>query len=76
MQSHDRGKSKPEVADEVQSRKRSKTRLLLPPQANPEAAEAALKQVIEEWVLPTLLRDFLEEHEISPKNRFSTERGY
>ena len=50
--------------------KRAETRLALPPQANPEAAESALKQVIEDWLLPSLLDEFLTEHGVTPKSRF------
>lgn len=73
MQGHDRAKSKPNMVDEVpfHSRKRAETRLVLPPLANSQAAEAALKQVIEDWLLPRLLEEFLREKGITPKSRFS-----
>jgi hypothetical protein len=78
MQSHDRAKSKPKMVDEVpfHSRKQAETRLVLLPLANPQAAEAALKQVIEDWVLPRLLEEFLREKGITPKSRFPETRVF
>lgn len=54
---------------------RSGTRLLLPPSVNPQATEAALKQVIEDWVLPRLLEEFLREKGITPKSPVSIKPG-
>jgi hypothetical protein len=73
MTSDPRRDSQPKAAEKLSShsRKRAETRLVLPPQANPEAAEVVLQLVIEEWLLPTLLGEFLKEHGISPKTRFS-----
>ena len=53
-----------------QARSRAETRLALPSQANPEAAESVLKQVIEDWLLPSLLDEFLTEHGVTPNSRF------
>lgn len=55
---------------------RVETRLVLPAQTNPEGAEAALKQVIEDWLLPRLLDEFLKEQGITPKSRFLAKPQY
>jgi hypothetical protein len=49
---------------------RGDTRLLIPPLANPRDGDAALKQVVGEWLLPRLLEEFLAEKGITPKSRF------
>jgi|HubBroStandDraft_2_1064218.scaffolds.fasta_scaffold97797_2 hypothetical protein len=50
--------------------KRFETRLLLPSAFDPKASEAALERVMEAWLLPTLLEEFLKKHGVSPKKRF------
>jgi hypothetical protein len=78
MASDQKRESQPKAAEKAfsHSRKRAETRLALPQQANAEAAEAALKRVIEEWLLPTLLEEFLREHGISPKTGFFAKTQY
>jgi hypothetical protein len=44
--------------------------------ADPRASDSALKKVIEDWLFPTLLEEFLKEHGITPKTRFSTKIEY
>jgi hypothetical protein len=65
-------KSKLSVSKQARSKscKRDETRLVLPPPTNPQAAEAALQKVIDIWLLPGLLEEFLKEHGITPKTRF------
>jgi hypothetical protein len=72
MTTDQKAKSKPKVVDHARSnsRKRSETRLVIPPSANLQASDAALKQVIEDWLIPSLLDEFLTEHGITPKSRF------
>lgn len=52
------------------SHNRPETRLVLPCAANPQAAAPAIKEVIENWLLPTLLQEFLKDRGVSPKTRF------
>ena len=55
---------------------KGQTQLLIPPLVDPQRSQDALDQVVEEWLLPTLLRDFLVERGIKPKSRFSPATEY
>jgi len=46
--------------------------LVFPSATNPHAGEAALSQLVKDWVLPRLLEEFLREKGITPKSRFSS----
>jgi len=50
---------------------RRDTRLVIPPAGNRPEEEAALRQVIEDWLLPRLLEEFLAEKGITPKSRYA-----
>jgi hypothetical protein len=74
MMSNPRRKTKLTAAKQTcaQSRSRSETRLVFPSATNPHAGEAALSQLVKDWVLPRLLEEFLREKGITPKSRFSS----
>ena len=78
MQADQIPKSKLSVCKQLCSKscKRADTLLVLPPPANPQAAEAALQKVIDSWLLPGLLEEFLKEHGIAPKTRFFPKPQY
>ena len=50
---------------------RGDTCLVIPPRDNPRGSEAALRQAIEDWLIPRLLEEFLAEKGIAPKSRFA-----
>jgi len=78
MANDQRRESKVRMADQPCSRShhRSETSLVLPTAVNPKAAEAALRQVIEDWLVPNLLEEFLKERGVTPKTRFSPKMPY
>ena len=49
---------------------KSQTRLVIPVLADPQRSQDALRHVVEDWLLPSLLKEFLSEKEITPKSRF------
>lgn len=74
MANDQKQKSRLKVTDRPcpHSHDRSETRLVFPLAANREASEAALKTVIDDWLLPRLLQEFLKEKGIITKSRFGT----
>ena len=78
MANDQKRKSNVRMADQPcpRSHNRSETCLVLPAAANPKAAEAALQQVMEDWLMPNLLDEFLKERGVTPKTRFSPKMPY
>ena len=50
--------------------KRSETRLIIPPLTNRESSDASIASILDEWLIPQLLDEFLRERGITPKSQF------
>jgi hypothetical protein len=57
-------------------RERSEPRLILPPVTDPGATAKAVNKLIDAWVLPRLMQEYLREKGISPKTRLSPKFKY
>jgi hypothetical protein len=72
MAKHQRGHSE-RVTVPNQTHPRShkgQPRLVIPPLAGAQRSQVALNQLMEDWLLPRLLSEFLKEHGVTPKSHF------
>jgi hypothetical protein len=52
------------------SRGHREATLLVPSLADSQAAVSALKQIVDSWVMPRLVDEYLRARKITPKSRF------
>lgn len=63
--------SKVRAQDVSGLRKKNETRLSIPPMRDVEASEKAVRQIIFDWLVPTLLEKYLAAQGISSPTRFA-----